>query len=191
VDLLPDHVPDEVAAPEHLVHQHAAVRHLGVVKVYPYRAVGSQQIADEQESVAHHRQPDRVLEGVVVLGERLASVERRVDVDQLDLAEQVVRVLRNARQCVQGVVCVSNHEQVPGAVRAKRSVADDISLAQQAHLGDARVVALHPFVAAGRGAEESTVFADPREGQAAGGRRARHGALTRAACRVRGGPFGT
>jgi hypothetical protein len=71
---------------EHLIHQDFAVRHFGVVQVYPDGAVGRQQVADQYESLAHHPEPHGMLERVVVVLERLAGVERRVYVDELHFA---------------------------------------------------------------------------------------------------------
>lgn len=71
--------------------------HLDIVEMHPHRPVGRKQLPDLLQPVAHHRQPDGVLQRVVVVDERLPSVEGRVEVGKLDLADDLVAELGQAR----------------------------------------------------------------------------------------------
>jgi len=55
----------------------------------PNGAVLAEEPFDLDESVSHHRQPYRVLQGIVVVLEGLLSVKGRVEVRELDLSEVV------------------------------------------------------------------------------------------------------
>ena len=55
---------------------------------------------DEFEPISHEREPERVLKSVVVVLERLARVERRVDVDALHLAGELLLQRLQRKQVV-------------------------------------------------------------------------------------------
>ncbi|AJK70072.1 hypothetical protein B840_12520 (plasmid) [Corynebacterium marinum DSM 44953] len=91
VGLLPNYLCHEVRSPKYLVHEDAHTVVFDVVKVDPDRAVVGEQLTQVNEAVAHHGQPDGVLEIVLVVGKRLGGVKRGVDVDAFDLADVFFR----------------------------------------------------------------------------------------------------
>ena len=144
--LLPGDLGDEVLWTEFLVkHGTAAVR-LNVVEMDPHGPVFGEQRLDLAEPVAQHRKPDRVLYVVLVVQERLAGVERRVDVDEFDLADMPVRVLRDLCEGVEDVHGVAGDEQVVvrrlrvalWGVRVGFAVVA-LDLVEEPHFGDAPV----------------------------------------------------
>lgn len=125
VRLLPDHCRDEVLPPERFVRYCPQIRLLTVIAVHPHRTVGRKQCLDLRETVAHHRQPDRVLELVVIVQEGLLPVERRVEVCQLDFPHVLVRELRQFDQARQGVECVTPDQQIVlSALLVRRNLSD-------------------------------------------------------------------
>lgn len=51
---------------------------LDIVEVYPNRSILRQEFLDVKKPVAHHGEPDGVLEVVFIAGEGLSRVERRI-----------------------------------------------------------------------------------------------------------------
>jgi hypothetical protein len=93
--------------------------------------VGREQLADLEQPVAHHRQPNGVLERVVVVLERLLGVEGRVEVRELHLADVLAGELGQLTEARQRVQRVALDEQV--VLRPARFVvdlADSAGLAQ-------------------------------------------------------------
>ncbi|MBN1093451.1 hypothetical protein JKP75_13285 [Blastococcus sp. TML/M2B] len=116
-------------ATEDLVEHAAGPVLLDVIEVDPHAAVVGEQPSDLVQPVAQHGQPHRVLDGVVVVGERLPGVERRVDVDQLHLADVGLGQVRQRRQRRQGMQSVAVHQEVAFGL-----VTDVGYWGQQAHL---------------------------------------------------------
>ena len=54
---------------------------LGTIKVHPDCAGWVQEVVQCLQAVAHHGEPDRMLQRIVIRCERLTRVERRVDID--------------------------------------------------------------------------------------------------------------
>ena len=78
---------NEILLSEDLIHYGVTAVLFSVVEMHPDRAVGREQLADLEQPLAHHRQPDRALERVVVVLERLLRVEGLVEVGELHLAD--------------------------------------------------------------------------------------------------------
>lgn len=150
VRLLPDDRGNVVIGTEDLVEQQAAAVDLAVVEMNPYRALRRvQEFSDLTEAVPHHRQPHRVLQVVLVALERLAGVERRVEVDELHLADELARELRQPRKASQGVESVAADEQVvPSAAPVGLRLPEGASVVEQPDLSDAVVRRRHPLIAA-------------------------------------------
>ena len=161
---LPDHGRQVVTRPELVVHQAPAAVHLGAVQVHPDRPVWRHQLVKHTEPVAHHGQPDRVLQGIVVGFERLARVERRVDIDLLDLAAVPRRILRDAAQGAQRVVGIAEHQEVirnppwPG-------IADGADFTQEPDFRNPRVITAHPLVPAPGRPYQRLLFPHPGKHQ--------------------------
>ena len=102
-----------------------------------------------------------MLERIVVVFERLAGIERRVDVDQLHLAAVHLGVLGCAHERAEGVERIAANQEV--VARRARGIPDQAHLPQQSHLVRARVVALHPLVAGRAVREQRLVFVGPRQ----------------------------
>ena len=87
---LPDNIRDKIRPPKHLIAQHLQIMRLVVVNRDPQRTILRQQPPDDLQPVAHQRQPDRMLQPVVVMGEGAAGVVRRVDEHALHLARELL-----------------------------------------------------------------------------------------------------
>ena len=109
---LPDDRSEVTIATENFVEHAACSMDFGVVEVYPHGSVSRKELADLEQAVAHHRQPDRVLQRVVVVLERLLGVERRVEVDELDLADVLAGELRQLAEARERVERVAADQQV-------------------------------------------------------------------------------
>lgn len=112
VCLLPNYSRDELIWPEDLVHNATSAMSFGVVNVKPDGSVLGKEIPDLQETISDHGEPDRVFQRIVVLKEALLGVERRVDVDELDLAQVLTSELGESSECGQGVEGIAPNEQV-------------------------------------------------------------------------------
>ena len=97
-----DDLGEEVGLAEHLVHQQPQVRRLVVVDADEDRAPVGQHLARGLQPRPHHRDPRLVpappaVAEVVGVGEVVAGVVRRVDVDQVDLPESAASVGSTSR----------------------------------------------------------------------------------------------
>jgi len=144
---LPHHGAEEVVPSKHLIHHDSAVSHLGIIEMNPDRPIWRQEVAYLRKPISHHRQPDRVLEGIVVVKEALLSIERWVEVGELYLAEVLVSELRQAGQAPQRVKSItSDQEIVPGSASPDRSDRRDV--VKEPDFRDAVVRGCNPFVRA-------------------------------------------
>jgi hypothetical protein len=99
----PQNRGNEVFPAVDLIHHHLQIGLFTVIAVNPDGPVATKEALDLDEAVSHHRQPHGVFQGVVVLLERLLSVEGRVDIGELHLAEILALELGDAGQAGQGV----------------------------------------------------------------------------------------
>ena len=87
---MPYDLSDKVRCTEHLVEKQPHSVHLDVIEMHPDGAIVAEQCPHVEEAVSHHGEPHGVFKRVIVRTERLLGVKRRVDVDQLDLADVLV-----------------------------------------------------------------------------------------------------
>ena len=100
---LPHDFSNEILSAKHFVQTYAHLVVLSVIEMYPYRTTRTQQLLHVQQPIAHHSEPHRVFEVILVTRESLGGVEGRVDVDQLDLTHVLFRQFRHAGQCFENV----------------------------------------------------------------------------------------
>ncbi|HEY9555784.1 MAG TPA: hypothetical protein VIR58_03555 [Acidimicrobiales bacterium] len=105
-----------------------------------------------------------MLEVVVVVGEGLPGVERRVDVDEPDPAGVALGQLGDAVQGGERVERVALDEQIAGV---RRVVADGADFLEETHFADAGVGGFDPLVASLGVRDQPQVLVRPRQLQAA------------------------
>ncbi len=133
--------------------------------MHPHGAFRGEQFTDLSEPIAHHRQPDRVLERVVVLEKALLRVEGRIEVGELDLAEVLRRELRQSGEAPQGVQGIAADEEVvPCPVLA--DVTDGRHVVKEPDFSHSVVGRRHPLVPAILMGKQPKVLVRPGQLQA-------------------------
>lgn len=89
IPFLPCYVGQEVPSSKNLIRHHLEIVRFVVVKRHPERPVLRQQVADHLQPVAHHREPDGMLQPVVIVLEGRAGVVGWVDEDAFHPAGMV------------------------------------------------------------------------------------------------------
>ena len=105
-----------------------------------------------------------MFQAIVVVSERLASVERWVDVNELDLSDAFLSELRKLAEGRQGVQSVAADQQIVALpLLARVDVTFVPSVAQQSHLTHPVVRRGHPGIAALVVADEAAFLVGPSE----------------------------
>jgi hypothetical protein len=130
--------------------------------VHPDRAIRRKELTNLSEPITHHRQPDGVLKGVVVVQEALLGIERRVEVRELDLAQVLARELGKARQTPQGVQRVAADEQVVSRTRTA-DLTDGGQIVEEADLGNPVVRRRHLLITTVLMGEQPERLVRPRQ----------------------------
>ena len=79
-----------------------------VVDGDPQRTIISQQPLDDLQPVPHQRQPDGMLDPVVIMGEGVAGIVRRIDEHALHLAGKLLLQGLQGQQVVTEISRLSN-----------------------------------------------------------------------------------
>src|SRR4051794_11733622 len=105
-----------------------------------------------------------MLKRVVVLKERLLSVERRVEVSQLDLAHVLLSKLRKRDHACESVERVTpNQEVVARATLLRTDLSHSARAVEQSYLRDSVIRRSHPDVAPVLVRQEPLVLVGPRQ----------------------------
>jgi hypothetical protein len=120
---------------------------LGVVAVNPHGPVTIEKFSDLEEAIAHHRQPDRMLQGIVVLKEALLGIKRRVEVSELDLSHVLACELRKTSKATQAVKCIATDKEVVTRT-IPTDLADRLRVVEETDLRDPIVRGRYPLISA-------------------------------------------
>ncbi len=112
IRLLPGNFSNKVVLAQFLVEDDAAPMRLDVVEVHPDGTVLGEQRPYLANPVPQKGEPNGVGDVVLVMGERLPCVERRVDVDQFHLAEILLCVRRDLGKGIQHMHRVAGDQEV-------------------------------------------------------------------------------
>ena len=129
---LPNNVGNKIPPPEHLITQYLQIMALVVVNGDPQRTILGQQPPDDLQPVPHQRQPDGMLDPVVIMGEGAAGVVRRIDEHAFDLAGKLLLQRLQRQQVVakdQPVVeQIRLRHPMPGMIRQRLILQQDARL---------------------------------------------------------------
>ena len=110
---LPNNVGNKIPPPKHLITQHLQIMALVVVNGDPQRTILGQEPPDDLQPIPHQRQPDGMLDPVVIMGEGAAGVVRRIDKHALDLAGKLLL------QGLQGQQVVTEDQPIVEQIRLR------------------------------------------------------------------------